>query len=297
MSTRRSTKRFDLKYIFSGFIILALLAFSLFFLSTLSDKNKINVAIKGEDGAILVSSFDPDSREITTILVPPQTQLDVSHELGKWKAKSIWQLGINEKLTGELLPQVVTKNFHLPLFLWADSPAIGFSKSDLRALIGALVLPYKTNLSIIQRIKLFSTALGVKNFNKTTIDLSKTSYLRKTKLADGENGFVVTNSLPSQLIPIFSDPEISQKKITVEIIDASGEGGFATEVGETIEIMGAKIAAVTKVPQENFDCLVWGKDREIVSKIAAIFSCKRDKKVDENFDIEIKIGKIFAQRF
>ena len=126
-------------------------------------KTKLTMAINTEAGDIIVSSFDPKTESVTNIFIPGSTQLNVSRQLGSWRAKSVWQLGLNEKLVGTLLRETVVKNFSWPLMAWADEPAMGFAKGDFLGTIKAVFTPFKTNLKIGDKIKLAVFALSVKN--------------------------------------------------------------------------------------------------------------------------------------
>lgn len=296
--SKYTKKKFNFKGIFFVLFLGLFLVLLFVAITLILNKDKINMAVRGEVGEIYVSSFDLETKKITTFLIPPETELEVSRSLGKWKAKSLWQLSLNEGLGGVLLAETVTRDFHFPVFLWADSLAQGFSDGEVGTPFLSLFAPYKSNLGIMDRLRLFFMALSVKSFDKELIDLTKTSYLRKTKLADGEEGYVVTKNLPQELVYVFAETLINKKETRVEIIDLTGTHGVGEGVGATVEVLGAKILATTKGPADDSDCLVLGKDRVIVAKIAKVFSCEEGKgSAEERFDIQIKIGKKFARRF
>lgn len=296
--SKYTKKNFNFKGVFFVLFLVVFLVVLFVALTLILNKDKINMVVRGEAGEIYVSSFDFEAKKITTFVIPPTAELEVSRSLGKWKAKSLWQLSMNEKLGGALLSETVTRDFHFPTFLWADSLAQGFSDGKVATPFLSLFAPYKTNLGMLDKLRLFFIALTVKNFDRELIDLSKTSYLRKTKLADGEDGYVVTKNLPQELIYVFAESLINKKETRVEIIDLTGTYGVGESVGATIEVLGAKILATTKGPSDDSDCIVLGKDSTVVGKIAKVFSCEQGKgSAEDRFDIQIKIGKKFAQRF
>ncbi|MEK7112444.1 MAG: hypothetical protein AAB875_03890, partial [Patescibacteria group bacterium] len=61
---------------------------------------KVSAVYPTGEGDISVSVFDPKNESITSILIPGSTELDAARQLGTWRAKSVWQLGINEDLGG-----------------------------------------------------------------------------------------------------------------------------------------------------------------------------------------------------
>lgn len=260
--------------------------------------SKLTLAANTKEGNIIISSFDPGSESVTNIFIPGSTQLNVSRQLGSWRAKSIWQLGINEKLSGALLRETVVKNFYLPVVAWGDAPALAFSQGDFLGVAKAIVFPFKTNLKIGDKIKLGIFALSVKNPKRTDLDLRQGNYLKKARLTDGEEGYIPTGTGMEKLIVYFTDSEISRKNLRVEIKDASGGSKVSQEVGRVVEIIGAKVSSVSKVEAEDSDCEVVGKDRKLVEVISSVFSCQKGKGLPSgNFDAQVKLGKGFVGRY
>lgn len=283
-----------------GLILLffALLFFLTFQTSFWDSDSKVTLAINKKDGDVLIAVFNPVIDEVTNITIPKNTQLKVARQLGTWKAGSVWQLGENEGLEGKLLQETITYHLKLPVIAWADSPAEGFASGELMALVKAVSLPYKTNLKMGDRIKLAFFSFGIKNFKREEINLAETKLLKKTRLIDGEEGFILISGLPASILALFSDIEISQKDVSVLIRDATDKKGVPEQVGEVIEVLGAKVAAIKKEESEKLDCLVLGKDQKAVEKLAQVFSCEKGKDLPSgSFDLEIKIGEEFAKRF
>lgn len=280
-------------------LILLMASFSYFFLSSQYwDKDgKLSVAIWEGNGDVLISTFDPVSKEIANIQIPGETQVEVARKLGTWKLASVWQLGENEGFSGKLLAETLTYHFKFPVVAWADSPALGFSSTNLAALVRAVFMPYKTNLKIADRFHIAAFALQVANPERVDVALAETTYLKRAKFIDGGEGYVIVGTPSPALSSIFADPEISAKATTVIIRDATGVE-WAGEVGRVVEVLGAKVASVVKEKADDIDCIVSGKDDSQVRKLASVFSCSIDKgEPDNNFDIEIRLGLRFATRY
>jgi len=244
---------------------------------------------------IYVAVFDPVADDITAVKIPGSVEVDVARRLGKIRLASIWQLGIDEKLDGKLLAETVTKNFRIPIVAWADMEALGFiNKGNV---IKALYSSYKTNLTFSDKLRLFFFTLGVKEFKRTDLDLSQTSFLKGKKLADGEMGYVVTDVMPQKLIVVASDNLVSRQDLKVILTNASGDSQLSEKVGIIVESLGTKIAAVDNLKEEDFDCVVKGKDIELDKRFALVLDCEVSKTTSGNFDVEIKFGKKFLQRF
>ena len=262
-----------------------------------NSKEKLSMVIGAPDGGVVVSVLDPQNGEITNIAIPKNTQVESSRELGTWKLRSIWALGVNEKIGGRLLKDTVLKNFKFPVSVWADTRAYGFATGDTLGTLKAMFFPYDTNLKMGDRLRIGIFSLGLGNSKRTDLDLGKSGYLKKTRLTDGEEGYVLSGRIPKDLLIVFSDPEISRLGLKINIKDASGDPSVAQEVAEVIEVIGAKVAAVTKEPKAPSDCRIWGSGF-FAKDVARLLACKLEKEPPEGmFDVELEIGEGFAARF
>lgn len=296
---RKKTKKIQIPRFIKLFFILGLLSVLLYFYSEFwNGKDKLSVAIRRSSGEILISTFDPNVSEITNVIIPADTQIQLSRQLGIIKAKNIWQLGINEKLGGKLLTESLTNHLKLPVFVFADSNAEGLATNNVLSLIKAVITPYKTNLKIGDRIRLALFSIGIQNSKRVNIELDQTSYLKKSELIGGEEGFIVTGVYPRGLLVIFSDSQISNEGTTVIINDSTKVAGIAQNLGEVIEVLGAKVASIEKLKEEDIYCSVSSKNTDVGRKLASYFSCDiSEKSPPGSFDVEFNIGKDFADKF
>lgn len=260
--------------------------------------SKLSIVINKNDGDVQVATFDPTLGEITSILIPGDTQVNVARQLGERRLKNVWELGKDEGLNGQLLVETITRHFKFPVFAWADLPSEGFSKQGLAEIAKALFSSYLTNLTFGDRIKVAMFNLKVKNIDRVEIDLKDTAYLRATRLIDGEEGYVVTGRVPQRLASIFAEPIISEKQLTVAIENSSGNRILAEDLGGIVEVLGVKVAAIKSKESESFDCKILGDDEEAIRKISEIFSCSYEGVVTEgSFDLVLQIGEEFLKRF
>jgi hypothetical protein len=261
-------------------------------------ETKVVAAIAQKDGDILVSVFDPEAESITNIFIPGTTQLSVARNLGTFKLKSIWQLGTNEKVGGKLLAETITKNFHFPVSNWGNEDLAGISETSFAAIVKGVFIPSNTNLRIGDRLKMGLFSLGVKNPKRINIDLKEGNTLRKTKLIDGEEGYLLIEANLGPFYPIFSENVISRQNLRLQIIDHTATGGVADQVGQTMEVLGVKVASLEREAKSEEDCSFRTEDEILAKKVSAIFSCRREKeKVEGNFDLTIRLGSEFARRY
>lgn len=283
-------------------VFVLLFAFVFFLLITLRTRlwdatTKLALVVNRQD-AVLVYIFDKGLEEITTITIPNSTQVEVSRQLGTWQLGSVWKLGQNEDLGGKLLAETITRHFKLPVFAWADGQAEGFIKGGPFSLVKAVIFPYQTNLLIGDRLKIGIFSLRVSEFARDEIDFSKSSFIKKTTLVGGEEGYVLSGKIPTKITSLFSDPQILEKQAKVAIVDATGSYGLAEEFGQLVEVMGAKVVAIKDREEEDFDCQVYSEDKKLSEKFTDAFDCESNVEVEEgNFDLVIKLGKKFWRRF
>ena len=259
---------------------------------------KLGIVYPRESGEVEVAIFDPRLKEITRVVIPPNTEVTAAYQLGVWRTKSLWQLGQNEELGGRLLSSTVTNHLAMPTIGWADETFSGFVDGNTRALIKAVLQTNDTNLTFKDRLYLAYFTTKVHNTGYEVIDLADTAYLRPKKLEDGTDGYTTYASLPQQIAAVFSANAFIGREVTVSIKDATGSMGISSEIGQSIETLGAKVASVTAVDEDEVDCVVKGEEDTIVSVFVDVFECDTDTITGEtNFDVEITLGTLFLRRF
>lgn len=249
--------------------------------------DKLAFTYRTDGGDIAVVVADPKLEELTTLIIPGDTQVDVAENYGIMRIKNVWQLSQNEKLKGRLLPETVTQNFLFPVYLWSDTRQGPFK---------FIFDPGATNIPFGDRVMFAIFSLKIPSLGRSEINLGESQFLKKQKLNDGEIGYVLSGQVSQRLTIYFSDNELSMAGSKVNIIDATGTSDVAIKVGEIIEVLGGKVVSVEKKPPENFDCEVNGIDPTIIKKVLTLFSCKKGVgKTD--FDLEVRLGANFAKRF
>ena len=258
--------------------------------------DKFALAFRLSSGDVAVSVLDPKLSEMTTLVIPGDTQVEVARNYGELRIKNVWQLGVNEKLGGGLLAGTIAQNFLFPVFLWSDSDAAALSGSNLAGILHFILFPKSTNITFGDRVSAGIFAMQTRGSGKNLLDLGKNQFLAKQKLNDGQLGYILSGVISPRLTVYFSDNDFAAKSLRVAIGDATGIAGVADKVGQIIEVMGAKIVSVDKKSIADGGCTVFGSDNMAVKKVAALFSCKvsRDK---GNFDLEIDLSSAFAKKF
>jgi len=258
--------------------------------------DKVAFTYRMDGGDVGVTIADTKLEELTTLIIPGDTEVDVAENYGTLRLKNVWQLSQNEKLKGRLLPETVTQNFLFPVHLWADVGAVSLIDQSIMGTVKFVFSPSVTNIPFGDRVSLAMFALRASSLGRSEINLGESQFLKKQKLNDGEIGYILNGPISQRLTVYFSDNDLSVTASKINIVDATGTPDVAIKVGEIIEVMGGKVVSVEKKGEESSDCEVSGKDKAIVKKVITLFSCKSGI-VKSDFDLEIRLGQNFAKRF
>lgn len=282
---------------FVVFLLFALIFLFRFTTKYWSKDSTLSVVFPQKTGNVEIATFNPIDDSISTIIIPAETQVRVARQLGTWRIKSVWKLGQNEKIGGQLLAETVTREFNVPVYVWADSGFEGFTKSDPLSVIKSTSFFYKTNLGIGDRVKLALFSVGIKNFKRSEVNLKDTRFLTKKLLVDGEEGYVLTSDLPTSILAEFYDSVLSKGNAKIKIVDDTGNLGIAEDVGRIAEVVGLKVASIQKEPSSNEDCLISGTNKYAIKKLSLLFTCNEKDLGESNFDVVMKLGTDFSKRY
>lgn len=295
--SKKSNSKFYIRILVVVFLGIVAFLFSKWQSGVWDGKNKVSLVTQNNE-SVHVITFDPKLELITNIKIPGSTEVEVSRGLGTWKVGNVWKLAENEGLTRELVSGTITKNFKFPVFLWGDPTIFGFAEGSLGSVLKAMIFKYETNLGFLDKIKIGLFALGVKQGSRINIDLADSAILQKTKLKDGEEGYAISGKSSEKLWSIFSDNEVTQSNLKLVIRDSAGMPKVAEEVAKVIEVLGPKVTSITKEEKGGFDCFISGKVASFTKRVSRILNCSLSDEFSlGNFDLEIKIGEKFAERF
>jgi len=260
-------------------------------------KSKIVLSIADTDSDIGLISFDPIGDSVTYIKIPKETEVEVARSLGKWRIKNVPKLGQSEEVGGNLLSETLTKHFKFPSYTWANSQAVGFYKGDMASLFSTVFTTYDTNLGFGDRLKMAYFSMRTKNFKKEKIELKDTRYLKQVELTDGELGYVVSGSIPTNIAAIFADPNLVVGNERAKIVDRSEKNFVGEDVGEIVEVLGFKVLSISTDSPEDIDCVVSGQSTSGVRVVSKIFGCSIELNESLDVGIMITVGTQFERRY
>ena len=244
----------------------------LFLPKTWDGKSKLSIVSQLTSGDVQVETLDPVNGNIFMLTIPADVLVDAANQLGTWKLGSITKLGVDKKLSSNFLKNTVIKSFNFPV---EDT----------------------TDLTLLDKIRIKLFTMGVGSSDVSSLNLKDTNYLTRAKLVDGSLGWKIGNSMPTSIESYFNE-NFSSDNLAVIVNNATGESGEGNMVAAVVGVLGGNVASVQNLEPKDYNCVVTGNNKDFVSKVAKLFSCKVVLAApSNNFDVEIELGSLFKDRF
>lgn len=313
---RVKAKKAKLTKILAVRIFLVLLAAALcFFLGKaiyFSWKNRVwtlnsRVTVVVELADPKIYSYDPKDNKLISFNIPKDTQIETVSGYGSWKAGSIWELGLQEKKGGEFLRLSLQKGLGIPIDAWVQSSGdYLFNTGGFGWLIALkqFLVPdrFSTNLTAFDKARILLSVSSLGSRDRVTIDLEKQGIIVKSKLPDGEAGYLPVLERAKAYFEILRDNNVYQEAKKVVVINTTQKPGIATSVAQTTSVLGARVISVENESQEIENCTVSGQPSNLKSltalRLEQLFGCgKVEQSISGASDLELYLGKKFAERY
>lgn len=108
---------------------------------------------------------------------------------------------------------------------------------------------------------------------------------------------LTTKILKDTVLVNFTDPFVADNLPKVRIEDLTGGYGQVNIISKILNIIGFKTVDYFKGYDEKLDCEVIGKNKLYNKIVANIFTCEDKIDLNKPWDLELRVGKIFADRF
>lgn len=144
-------RRFKLLFLI---IILFLFFLFVFVFIKISTLDKFIFVNRGKTDNVEIIIYDPNKDITKKIIIPSDTVLKSSHDLGEYKVSSLWILGEKEGYNGSLVANSIAKNYLIPVYLWKNNQS---SNMDIFKLIKSKII---LKLSKISEITISNSKLS-----------------------------------------------------------------------------------------------------------------------------------------
>lgn len=261
------------------------------------EPSRITVVVVQEDP--ILYSYNPQTRSIFIVKIPKSTQIEASYGYGNWFAGSLFDLGRQEGLKGDLLVKSLQKEFGIPIDAWVDRRGeVLFTRNGYSGFFG------ETNLTFFDRLNLILAISGSDPSLYREIDLVAEGVIKEIKLTDGEEGFEVIPERAKVVFELLKDDAVLSERKTAVIVNLSEEPGLAGKVAQIAGTLGIRVIGVQtgNVGEETCSIHAFGEDSESLSvqRIGRVLGCKiqdQNHALSVPADIEIRLGEEFAKRF
>lgn len=269
----RRKKRIQKKYIwisylkiFLSLVVIVSLVVFLFSGRINKDTQKIAVAYPNEDGSASVLVIDYQGEDAAKITLPSDLSVDLSHNLGTFRLKSLWEMGVNEKDPGDIFVKTISKNLAVPVYLYSEKSPFEFRDFVFKNRI--------TNIKLIDRLKIYFKNKSTKNIGFEDIDLAKKLFVKKETLSDGEVGYKIYLNLLSRLGVYFIDEKIVKTQLPLYIVEDIRGAKRSEVVSKIYDTLGGKTVSIDKDDNGDLNCKVEGPDSYTLKLFKEIFGCE-----------------------
>jgi hypothetical protein len=162
------------------FVVLLYFAIGLFKLNTMN--KKLTLITYEETIGVAILIFDFDHGEVTKLVFPQNTEIELPDDLGLWKIKNIWKRGEDEGYRGgDYLKKTVLINFGYPINSWVDASFLKYIEKN--NLFLAVFKPmYEEGIGLIEKIRIYILLSEVKKSGIGNIEPEDYGIIKAGKL-------------------------------------------------------------------------------------------------------------------
>lgn len=226
--------------------------------------SNINIVVRGSSAGIF--SYNPNDKKISIINVPDQTYINVPGGYGDWEVRSIYKFGetLEKQIGDELLKKSMSELLGIPMdgYIGIVGSETMTPKQVIEKIrqgpIGFLssVKNIKTDLSLIELIKL-SYGMSKVRFDKVNpVELDKLNVLEFQKLPDGTGVLVPDYVRLDNVLQSFYEPDIVSERVNVAVFNATLIPGLAQKASRMITNMGGDVIVSTNAEIDRETTLV-----------------------------------------
>lgn len=248
--------------------------------STWDGKNRLTLVLKIDP--ISLVSFDPESEEISFLLIPDGSYIETANNYGFYRIEKIYPLGELENRGVEFLSASLEAYLGLPIDGWviADKKWTSETKSLLLNLIVSAIKDKSvSNLGRWDLIRLWLAINQTRAHKIEVIDLGETTATEEFVLPDGNLAKKVDNQRLSRIVSnLFTDYRIRREDLAIAVMNAGKETGLATKAAKLISNIGGRLVEIGDWPEKLDQCQLKAsaeaRKSYTAQKLLDIFGCQ-----------------------
>jgi hypothetical protein len=161
-----------------------------------------------------------------------------------------------------------------------------------------------TNLSLVDRRKLFFSIQSLRSDQIKFVDLESSFITSEDKWPDGSSIRDIDRDKFEVLVAgAFQDSKIRGENMAVEVVNGAGVEKLATSMSRIFEHLGANVIFISTAKEnQKASCTMIISDKtfskkETVVRFTDLFNCEKEYKIDDGIsgDIKIILGEDFVK--
>lgn len=270
----------------------------------------INTAIMADHTYIL--SFNPYQKSLLLLKIPDETYVSVPFNFGKWNLGSVYKLGQSENppIGAMLFKKTLEKNLSLPIssYILDQKVNTSFEKklTSLRQnpveninFLGQI----KTDLSLLEYIKLFWALRSVRFDRVKILDLGDSDFTSWIILRDGSRVISIDqDELDDYMQKYFADSKIKDEGLSIGIYNTTDHPGLAETAARFIKNMGGRVVFTANSKSRLDQTMIIGDKSYTYNILTQIFISQKLLSLSSSLDtsradINIFLGEDYFMRY
>lgn len=266
--------------------------------------SRFTVVVAEEDP--VVYSYSKRTGVLTILKIPKSAQIEAAGGFGSWFIGSLWGLGEQEGLKGELLATSVKKSLGIPVDAWVDARGRALFEADNLSFLlsvkdAILFSTLSTNLTFFDRVRLLLGPGSTGQSLRRGLDPVALRVLEKVELPDGVEGYMpVAEQAQVVFEKTFRDDAVFEEGKTLTVVNSTEKAGLAREVARLASVLGARVIG-TQTGEPEEDCVLKGEKENLDSltgkRLARLLDCETKEAATSGAHLELFLGEGFARTF
>jgi hypothetical protein len=307
----KKNKPVKLKFIkplilFFSLVLGGLLLVVLFSPSVFNPNQSFSWLVVDKEGNLVIVSHPDLDLKGTLVIVPPNTKFLAARNLGQYPASSLYQLGKQQGIGGgQLVKETLMINLSVPIDAYLYSQDLLYLDNQLTIgrqlkikLLQSVFRPWSTDLSLTDRLKLLWFFSNRSLLEWETVHLDDYSHPDQE---EADYQLLNETSLKDLFISSFTDRQITEKSLSVGIINLGDCDQAANRASQLIENMGANAILwrdYTGQSDQNqlFIRSIDLKNLNSVSRLARIFRVTKPavKEISDRIDLLLVLSSSYC---
>lgn len=257
-------------------------------------------------------SYQTHSSEVVFVPFPENLEIEGSYNVGKWHVQSLYEVGNQRGIRGDLLTRSVQYALSVPVDGWMDKQGLdllGYSNvqeireskdpSPYSLFRPLLSFGIDTNFSFFDRLQI-ARLLGGARSRRVVLPEQK-RLVKQIRRLDGSLGYELDQERVKEMaLREFRDTLLAQEQIGLGIINGTEKAGVGNSIAGVVSTMGSRVIWVrsekVKIPIRcQLRATKEGQKTLIALRLATLLRCPLVSDSKASVPLELVIGEELAR--